>query len=62
MNHQYDKSSEFLDLAGAYVRTYLIPEVRLVSVLKEMWELEVCYSVIIDNHYILMILMFFLDY
>ena len=41
MNHQYDKSVNFLILASEYVRTFLSPNLVLQSVLHDLWELEI---------------------
>ena len=41
MNHQYDKSVNFLILASEYVRTFLSPNLILQSVLHDLWELEI---------------------
>jgi hypothetical protein len=41
INHQYDKSSAFLTLAGDYVKTFLSPNISLKSELCALWELEI---------------------
>ena len=41
VNHQYDKSSSFVRLAGGFVRDHLTKAVRLESALAHMWEIEI---------------------
>jgi hypothetical protein len=41
VNHQYDKSSAFLQLAQAYVKRWIDPEVSVTSTLHGLWEIQV---------------------
>jgi hypothetical protein len=41
VNHQYDKSSQFLFLAQQYVHEFLTKKVKLSSELSQLWELEI---------------------
>jgi hypothetical protein len=41
VNHQYDKSSQFLKLASMYTEAHLTEGLELVSPLSGMWELEI---------------------
>ena len=41
VNHQYDKSSIFLELAREYINRHINPKLSVYSLLSNMWELEI---------------------
>lgn len=41
INHQYDKSSQFLSMATRYVQSFLSPDIVVSSPLDTLWEIEV---------------------
>jgi len=41
VNHQYDKSSFFLALAQGYIAGFIDAEIKVVSTLHGLWELQV---------------------
>lgn len=46
VNHQYDKSSAFLAQAQAYINTFISCDVRVVSTLHGLWEIQVLFAII----------------
>ena len=42
VNHQFDKSSEFLQAASAYITRFISAPLRVISPLDTLWDLEVC--------------------
>ena len=41
VNHQFDKSSSFLQAASEYITRFISPSLRVTSPLDAMWDLEV---------------------
>jgi hypothetical protein len=41
VNHQYDKSSQFMHLAKVYVHCHIDPSLEIQSGLADMWEIEI---------------------
>jgi hypothetical protein len=46
VNHQFDKSSAFLQAARAYITRFLSPTLRVISPLDAMWDLEVSLALV----------------
>ncbi len=42
VNHQFDKSSQFLQAASDYITCFISPTLRVISPLDSLWDLEVC--------------------
>jgi len=42
VNHQYDKSTAFLQMASEYTAKYITPNIQIRSAVKNMWEIEIC--------------------
>ncbi len=46
MNHQYDKSSDYLHRTNLYIRNVLLSQVNMNSSISSLWDIEVCKGIL----------------